>query len=106
MKITQKQMAFYRLYQNFVESPLKFIETWRFVGEIEIKEARTWGLMSYKCPTRLTDIFLENPNLLERVMVKGKSGSNYYAYRIKDIGGVVEESIFTFLDKIINKNND
>jgi hypothetical protein len=81
-KITQKQLAFYKLYTSYKEDPEKYHPTWEFGGEIFIKELNKWELMSYKAPTRLTDIFQENPKLLDRRMVKGKSGSKYYEYKI------------------------
>jgi len=80
-KITQKQLAFYKLYQARKEDRGRYVPTWEFGGEIFVAELNLWGLMSYKCPTRLTDIFQENIGLLERVQIKGKSGSKYFAYR-------------------------
>lgn len=80
-KITQKMMAFYLLWKCRQDNPDEYIPTWRFVGEIEVPELWTHVMMSYKCPTRLTDIYQENPDLLERKLVKGKSGAEYYAYR-------------------------
>lgn len=81
-KITQKQMAFYLLWKNRKTNKEEYIPTWRFVGEIELPELKTHVMMSYKCPTRLTDLFQENDGLLERTMIKGKSGANYYGYRL------------------------
>lgn len=83
-KISQKQLAFYLLYRGYKEHPTEFIPTWRFVGEIDVKELNRWEMASYKCPARLSDIMQENPNLLEREMVTGKSGAKYYQYRIRD----------------------
>lgn len=80
-KVTQKQAAFYTLYIGRKEDSSKYIPTWQFVGEIYIPELKTWVLRSYKCPTRLTDIYQENPGLLERRLTTGKSGSKYYEYR-------------------------
>lgn len=80
-KVTQKQMAFYKLYEERKKNPDRYIPTWEFGGEMEIKELGVWVLMSYKCPTRLTDIYQENPGLFERTLIKGKSGAEYYAYR-------------------------
>lgn len=79
MKITQKQIAFYILYKKFKLKPDVYLPTWEFMGEVEINGK--WYMASYKCPTRLTDIFQENPGLLERKVVIGKSGSSYYGYR-------------------------
>ena len=82
-KVTQKQMAFYVLYKSFKnpETTGDYIPTWKFVGEMRIPEKYTWVMMSYKCPTRLTDLYQENPELLERKQITGKSGSKYYTYR-------------------------
>lgn len=83
-RITQKQLAFYKLYIERKLDPTRYVNTWEFGGEILIKEFGKWGLMTYKCPTRLTDIFQENPWLLKRERITGKSGSKYYAYRFAD----------------------
>lgn len=80
-KVTQKQAAFYTLYSAFKAEPERYIPTFEFVGEMEIPELGVWVLRSYKCPTRLTDIFQENPRLLERRLITGKSGAKYYGYR-------------------------
>ncbi len=84
MKVaTQKQSAFYKLYESFKANPERFVPTWEFLGEMYVKELDKWVMLSYKCPTRLTDIFQENPDLLERKEIRGKSGANYYGYRFK-----------------------
>lgn len=93
-KVTQKQAAFYTLYDEFrrakaLPTPeermdaFRFVPTFEFVGEIHIPELGIWVLRSYKCPTRLTDIFQENPRLLDRHLITGKSGAKYYGYRFK-----------------------
>lgn len=82
-KVTQKQMAFFRLYHERRVDPEKFLPTWEFVGELYINEFDQWVLMSYKCPTRLSDLYKENPTLLERSLITGKSGAHYYGYRLR-----------------------
>jgi len=81
-KGTQKRLAFYLLYKSYKKKPTEYLPTWLFGGEIYIEELGKWHLMTYKCPTRLTDIYQENPYLLERRRVKGKSGAHYFEYRI------------------------
>ena len=81
-KISQKLLAFYRLYKLSKEKPEEYLKTWECLGEIHVEEFNHWGFMSYKCPTRLTDLYQENPDLFERVEVKGRSGTKYFAYRI------------------------
>lgn len=85
MKTSQKQAAFYKLYLEWRVDPLSYIPVWKFIGEIEIEELSRWVLMSYKCPTRLSDIYHKNPGLLDRQYVHGKSGSYYYQYRIAKV---------------------
>lgn len=82
-KITQKQMVFTKLYLEFKKDPDRLIPIFEFVGEMEIPQFKRWVLMSYKCPARLTEIFQENPDLLHREWIKGKSGARYYGYKIK-----------------------
>jgi hypothetical protein len=89
MKITQKQIAFYLLHRE--QKSGEYIPTWRFIGEIDIIELGRCVMASYKCPTRLTDLFQENPTMLERKYITGKSGAKYYGYRIRV--GVTPEDI-------------
>lgn len=81
-KVTQKQCAFYVLYREHRNDPDRYVPAWEFGGEMQIPELNKWVLMSYKCPARLTDLFQENPGLLERELITGKSGSTYYGYRL------------------------
>jgi hypothetical protein len=83
MKVTQKQMAFLTLLYQYAKNSSIYIATWEFVGEFRNPTTGEWLLRSYKCPTRLTDIYQENPDLLDRKWITGKSGSRYYGYRIK-----------------------
>lgn len=82
-EVTQKQVAFYKLYSSWLEDKERYVPLWEFLGEMYIKPINTWVLMSYKCPTRLSDIFNENPTLLERKLITGKSGSVYFGYRLR-----------------------
>lgn len=83
-KVTQKEMVFYKLYIERVKDPERYVPTWEFGGEMFIKELNEWVLMSYKCPTRLTELIQDNPSLIERDVIKGKSGAEYYGYRFKE----------------------
>jgi hypothetical protein len=83
MKTTQKHMAFYKLYTSREQDRERYVPTWECVGEMYIEEVNEWCFMSYKCPARLSDLYNENPNLLERKELTGKSGSKYYGYRIR-----------------------
>ena len=102
-KVTQKQMAFYKLLCESIKEKERYVSTWEFIGEMCIGELNEWVLMSYKCPTRLTDLFQENPDLLERKLVTGKSGATYYAYRLR-VGGskndIKDVSILKFYNRI------
>ena len=85
-KLMQPQLAFYKLYTSFKEKPDRYVAAWEFVGEIFVKELNKWGLMSYKCPARLSEMMKANPGLIERTTVHGKSGARYFAYRINPYG--------------------
>ena len=113
-KVTQKQAAFYTLYDEFRRAKalptaeertaaFRFVPTFEFVGEIHIPELGVWVLRSYKCPTRLTDIYQENPRLLDRKLITGKSGAKYYGYRFtKDVSrdSIDDPILRDFYDKI------
>lgn len=81
-KITQRKAALYVLWKAFQENPNEFIPTWRFVGEIHIREVNQHFLMSYKTPANGLGIIFDNPDLVERRLKKGKSGSEYYEYKL------------------------
>jgi len=86
--LTQKQLAFYKLYTAYKTAPGVYVAAWEFVGEIFVKEINKWALMSYKTPANGLLIYTENPGLIERRKVRGKSGSLYYEYRIAPNPGV------------------
>jgi hypothetical protein len=73
--MTQKQMALELLKENAD----RYMPAWEFVGEKHIP-GYGWVLMSYKTPARLSDLYKDG--LVERKLVKGRSGSSYYAYKL------------------------
>ena len=97
-------MAFYLLWKSRQENKEAYLPTWKFVGEMEIPELHVHVMMSYKCPTRLTDIYQENPGLFERVQVKGESGAEYYTYRFApevSKGMIADKKLRDFFDKVL-----
>lgn len=102
-KISQKQAVFYKLYKEWLKDDERYVPAWEFVGEIKIEPFDSWFLMSYKCPTRLTDIYQENPDIIERDLIIGKSGAYYYGYRLKnplDVKLIKDHTLFSFFEKI------
>jgi hypothetical protein len=73
--MTQKEMALELLKQN----QHRFMPAWEFVGEKHVPGVG-WVLLSYKTPARLSDLY--NDGLVERKLVRGKSGTSYYAYKL------------------------
>lgn len=84
MKVTQKQAVFYRLYSAFKGGNRALIPVYDLMGEVEIVPLGVWGFVSYEVSARLSEMFSENPGLLERKWIKGKSGAEYYGYRISE----------------------
>ncbi len=101
-RITQKQLAFYKLYKVYRKDHEQYINTWEFLGEVFIEELNRWEMMSYKCPTRLTDLYQENTKLLIRRVIKGKSGASYYQYKLfqPNIEKIEDVSIRVFYQEI------
>jgi hypothetical protein len=96
-------LAFALLYQN--KSSGEYIPAWKFVGEIEVQKIGTYGFMSYKCPARLSDLYNENPGLLERTMLEGKSGAKYYGYRFGASArreNIADKKMLAFYERIRN----
>ena len=52
------------------------------IGEFFCEEVGLWGFVSYEISARLSEMYNGNHNLLERKMLKGKTGASYYGYRI------------------------
>lgn len=105
-KITQQQMAFYKLYEERKKDPERYVAIWEFVGEIFIKEINKWELMSYTCPHRVFELFDENPLLMERKMLHGKTGAHYYGYRFSpnvSAEKIKSESILSFYQLVKSK---
>ena len=105
-KITQQQMAFYKLYTEHHKDAERFVAIWELVGEIFIKELNKWELMSYTCPHRVFELYSENAGLIERKMLTGKSGAHYYGYRLvlqPKAEYIKNESLFEFYKLIKSK---
>ena len=107
-KITQKEMVFYKLYKAYKENQERYVAAWEFVGEIHIPELNEWVLMSYKTPANGVCIFFENPGLVERQKVTGKSGAQYYSYRFApgvNASLIKDEKLRAFYNRIFFKAN-
>lgn len=67
----------------------RFIPVHEFMGEHYISELGhlpdngAWGWVSYECSARLSEMYRDNPNLLERDLIFGKSGAKYFGYRLR-----------------------
>ncbi|OGG65139.1 hypothetical protein A2Z56_02510 [Candidatus Kaiserbacteria bacterium RIFCSPHIGHO2_12_45_16] len=82
-KITHEMAVFYILFTEHLKNreqyhPPNIVD----VGDVLVKELNKWVFTTWKTPARFSEIFQENPDLLERVLVKSKSGSKYYKYRL------------------------
>ena len=83
------EALFYRLYKAHREAKqkgeaLELIPVHGFMGEIYCEENGEWGYVSYEVGARISELYGDNPGLLYRELVTGKSGAKYYAYRIAD----------------------
>ena len=79
---TMRQAIFHTLYGRLKEGSSGYVPVHELMGERYIKETKQWAFVSYEVSARCSAMMKENPGLLERVMVTGKSGARYYAYRI------------------------
>lgn len=88
-KLTMTEAAFYRLYTAHREAKkngtaLALIPVHAFMGEVYCEEVGLWGYISYECSARLSEIYSDNPGLVYREMMTGKSGAEFYGYRIAE----------------------
>lgn len=81
-RLTMKETCFYLLYKKFKEGKGEYIPVFSFMGETFSEEVSKWGFVSYECSARLSELYSENPGLIQRQMLTGKSGAHYYGYRI------------------------
>lgn len=78
--LTQKAAVLTYLIENRSED---YIPAHKFTGVKTFESLDNLEfLMSYECPHRLTDIFQDNPKLLERKKIEGRTGAKYFGYRI------------------------
>lgn len=104
-KVTQRQAILFHLYRqrkNAVDHEM-YIPVWKMIGEVFVPEVGLWGFVSYEVSARMSEMFKENPGLFERVMMKGKTGAQYYGYRIAlnaKPSDIVEKDLKEFYSKI------
>lgn len=102
-KPTMRQTIFYRLFTNR-RGNNDYIAVHEFMGEYFIEPLLSWGYVSYECSARLSEIYTKNPGLLDRQMLTGKSGAQYYGYRIHpDARGtqqIADEDLLKFYELI------
>lgn len=101
--------AFYILLKAHRETPGEFIPAWRFVGELSIAEIGEHFLMSYKTPTNGLTIFDDFnwhddhfKGFIERRMLHGRSGANYYGYRFNNPSRekITDPKLLDFYDRL------
>ncbi|MHA1400181.1 MAG: hypothetical protein ACTSQE_07515 [Candidatus Heimdallarchaeaceae archaeon] len=71
-----------------IDNGEKFKPVFWFIGERYSESLNKWVFISHRGPARLTELFQDG--IAERKMVKGKTGANYYEYRLKQISKSVE----------------
>lgn len=81
-RITQKEAVFWILYKRFKEKNFEYVPVHEFMGEVYCEPLHQWGYVSYECSARASEIVKENPGLIQRTTIRGKSGALYYGYRI------------------------
>lgn len=81
-KITQHQAIFYQLYKLREKDPQAFIPIWQLIGEVYVEELGVWAFVSYEVSARTSELWSNNPGLLDSKEVEGKTGAKYFAYRI------------------------
>jgi hypothetical protein len=83
IKVTQHQAIFYQLYEARKINPEGYVPIWKLIGEVYVPAVGVWAYVSYEVSARMSELWSKNPNLFERKQVEGKSGSKYFAYRLR-----------------------
>ncbi len=81
-RASQKETIFYILYKRFKEGKKDFLPVFGLMGEHYIEEVGKWGYVSYECSARCSEMRKENPGLIHREWMRGRSGAKYYGYRL------------------------
>lgn len=90
MKLTQTQIILGLMIKKFI-SAKNNAEKWEllaphdFMGECYFPETNKHYFVSYEASARLSTLFKENPELLFREKIEGRSGAKYYGYRLNNI---------------------
>lgn len=83
IKITHEMAVLYLLFQQHkIDREVYLPPSAVDVGDVLIEPLNIYVFTTWKTPARLTDIYQDNPDLLQRIQVKSRSGSNYYKYRL------------------------
>lgn len=105
-RATQYESVFYILYKRFKEGKTDLLPVHYLMGEVFIKELNKWGYVSHECSARASEMHKENPGLLYREWMTGKSGARFYGYRIAlnaDASKIREPGLQAFYQKISGK---
>lgn len=82
-RLTQKESIFFALYKSFKgDDSARYVPVFEFMGEHYCQEVGKWGFVSHECSARASEMKKDNPDLIERKTLTGKSGARYYGYRI------------------------
>lgn len=103
LRITQEKAFFYLLWRAYKAGNYEYIPAWKFVGEIYIEEMGKWFFMSYKCPSNGANTYLNNPDLIERRMTRGRTCAKYYEYRIApnpSVDKIKDQALLEFYKQI------
>lgn len=81
-RLTQKEAVFYVLYKRHREGAEDHLPVFRLMGEVWCEELGKWGYVSYECSARASELMRDNPGLLHRTKLRGRSGASFYGYKI------------------------
>ncbi len=76
--VTMREAIFYILYTRFKAKDHTYLPVHQLMGEIFVKEVNKWGFVSYEVSARCSAMMRENPGLLQREKIRGKSGASYF----------------------------
>ncbi len=82
-KLTQKEAIFYTLWKAHKADVTPYIPVFKFMGEVYCDILGLWGFVSHECSARCSELKKANPNLIQSEVIVGKSGAQYFGYRLK-----------------------
>lgn len=105
-RISQKEAIFWTLYKRFKAKDASYVPVHQLMGEVFCEQLNRWGYVSYEVSARASEMIKDNPGLIMRTWLSGRSGAKYYGYRFSPDANanlIKDEKLLVFYRSIADK---